>query len=127
MAEMTPQGLLLKAADHIERYGLIRGNWVPDRVADRWFKEAPQPDCPACVGGALAIEVSGGRDFSPNFVRRPSEKRTMERAIDLLLDHLYPGAEADGPDPLDYVIEWSDSTPQDEVVASLRAAAGKAS
>lgn len=121
---MTPQELLRRAADHIERYGKIEGRWIPDEAVGE-VGEPKSRDCPACAGGALAMIVSGYSTFSPNFVSPPA-RRTMQQAIDLLVRELDPlGVERarDCP-PLDWIIEWSDTHSTKEVVAGLRAAAG---
>lgn len=116
---MTPQEVLNRAADHIERYGLEKGHWIPDKFASG--SGPTTTECPACTGGALALAVSRGREFSPNFILRPSEKRTLDEAIDMLARFI--PEDIQGVTPLDRVIEWSDRSTQAHVVATLRAAA----
>lgn len=120
---MTPQDLLRKAADHIEKYGQSVGHWIPNEYTTATGFPAI-PECPACAGGAMALVVTNGLDFSPNFVRRPSERHTLEEALELLTRHLGLNPLHDYGGNLDAVVEWSDSSTQEQVVAGLRAAAG---
>jgi hypothetical protein len=101
---VTPGEALNAAADLIERNGLAVGAFVR-RVSGLQLKE-----CSMCTLGALGFVVAG----TPAAVLRllDSEAETLlatcEQAI---CEHI--NAE-------NGVADWSDSTPQDEVVATLR-------
>lgn len=116
---MKASELLDKAADHIEQYGLERDGWVEAT----WDDYSPAPrECAACAGGALAIHLSGGRYFSPNFIELRSNRDTLDAATDYIVQYLgLPTRRAYAN--LDAVIEWNDASTQDEVVAGLRGAA----
>jgi hypothetical protein len=114
---MTPQEILLKAADHIEQYGLAKGTWV-HFVGDKHLEE-----CPSCAGGALTVVASGGGETSPSLYRGEN-REVLDQAMSMLVDHLGLDHEADWQS-LDYIIRWSDSSTQKEVVRTMRAAASK--
>lgn len=124
---MTPQELLLKAADHIEKYGLARGSWVADEFLDDEVAHITTMECPACAAGAMTVELTGGADFSPNYLVNPSQRETLQEALVLLAQQA--GLSFD-PNKLrlggalDAVIDWSDNSAQGEVVSAMRAAAG---
>jgi hypothetical protein len=101
------------AANLIERNGLAREVFLV-YVADTELQ-----DCSMCSLGALSFVVTGQPipAFSPT-----SRRELLYRCEELL------ACEIDSTDPTrprDVIGRWSDSTPQDEVVAKLRQVAAE--
>lgn len=118
---VTPEvrNLLLRAAEHIETYGLNKQTWIPRMRGDR----INYSECPACIGGALAIEASGGRECSPNWVS-PVQLALVDDALQAVARTLRI---AEGF-ALGGVTSWNDlpTTTKEDAVRILRVAAQEA-
>lgn len=126
---MTPQELLVKAAEDIEQHGLWKKSyWDP----------AGEPDtAPACVWGSMSRAATGSADYlmlAP--LGRPANrasaetKRLIDQAGELLADHLSVigvAVPADAPygGPFTRVVTFSDDPLSDaeSVVRAMRKAA----
>lgn len=102
--EIVPtRALYLKAADHIECFGLHKRSFVP---AGRLQSEA---ECPTCVLGALLIAAYGSIEVNVGW---GSMMRPMEDHLERRLNHNTG------------LIDWSDRLATTEsAVAELRACA----
>lgn len=121
---MDAREVLRAAADHIEMYGLQHGGWVaPSAMAEGNPTKLETRTCPACAGGAMAIALSDGKDYSPNFLGA-GQMSLVREACALVVAELRLSSNRGSIPALDEVIEWSDSHTKDEVVAGLRQAAG---
>lgn len=119
--------LLLKAADHIETYGLHKGNWADEgyRAA---YHETHYRFCPACAGGALAITISNGVRCSPNVIQLLSARYVLQRAEEILDNYLDLSAIGDDDmavEPRGRIVKWNDQEEQtaETVSRALREAA----
>lgn len=114
---MTPQELLAATADRIEERGLHQGGGWGVASPHR-----PVGEGPLCTLGTMALAVSGDPEcFAPGLV--PDAQCPLFRdAAMLLAGQVVPEtAESVGYIAL---IQWSDKTDKDDVVAALRKAAG---
>ena len=114
---MKPSEILDKAADVIERNGLVAGQWYEPTGT-----KSPL-DCPMCTGGALAVAAG----FYPSYAADSEPTGAFADAIGVLIERLGLD-EALGrtaQEALLYgIAPWNDAGhTAEEVVRELRAAA----
>jgi len=97
----TVADVLDAAADHVEQYGLERG----------WYSVDPMP-APCCTVGAVFYVTTGAPE--------PVKLALADDALDALARYLDGQRLIRGASPEAVVIDWSDKTDADEVIATLR-------
>ena len=115
---MKPSEILDKAADVIERNGLVAGQWF-EPTGNR----SPL-DCPMCAGGALAVAAG----FYPSYAADSEPTGTYADAIGVLAERLNldpANRHRTAQELLLYgIAPWNDAGhTAEEVVRELRAAA----
>lgn len=106
--------VLTRAADHMERVGLHKGDMYNTGLADTGVLIM---DCQVCTWGALYFALQGWPRYG---IVDPEKLALADRVADALLDHL--GLDGSDYDVADPIAAWSDDPDRtkDEVVNALR-------